>query len=175
MCVHFVVVPLPSCVQLCDPMDCIAHQASLFLTVSWSFPKFMSIELVMPSNHLILSYRLLLLPSIFLSIRVFSNELPVHIRWLKFWSFSFSISPSSEHSGCVCMCTYICLFRFPSIMLLQNIEWSSLCYPVSPCLSVLYIIVYIYSFQPPSLSLFPFPLVTINLLFMSVSLFLFCK
>ena len=115
MCVHFVVVVLlPSCVQLCDPMDCIAHQASLFLTVSWSLPKFMSIELVMSSNHLILSYRLLLPPSIFLSIRVFSNELPVHIRWPEFWSFS--ISPSSEHSGCVYMCTYICLFRFPFII-----------------------------------------------------------
>ena len=76
-----------------------AHQASLSLTISLSLPKFMSIELVMPSNHLILCRPLL--PSIFPSIRVFSNESARHIRWPKYWSFSFSISPSSEYSGLI--------------------------------------------------------------------------
>ena len=76
-----------------------ARQASLSITNSQSLLKPMSIKLVMPSNHLILCYPLLLLPSTFLSIRVFSNELALHIRWLKYQSFSFSISPSSEHPG----------------------------------------------------------------------------
>ena len=75
-----------------------AHQASLSITNSQSFLKLMSIELVMPSNHLILCHLLLLLPSIFPSIRVFSNESAFCIRWPKYWSFSFSISPSIEHS-----------------------------------------------------------------------------
>ena len=74
-----------------------AHQASLFLIISWSLPKLMSIELVMPSNHLILCHPLLLLPSIFPSIRVFSNELALCSRWPKYWNFSFSISPSNEY------------------------------------------------------------------------------
>ena len=73
-------------------------QASLSFTISWSLLKFMSIESVMPSNHHILCLPLLLLPSIFPSIRVFSNEFPLHIRWPKCWSFSFSISPSIEYS-----------------------------------------------------------------------------
>ena len=76
-----------------------ACQAYLPLTISWSLPKFMSIELVIPSNHLILCHPLLLLPSIFLSIRVFSNESALRIRWPKCWSFSFSISLSNEYSG----------------------------------------------------------------------------
>ncbi|XP_060988191.1 uncharacterized protein LOC133048510 isoform X2 [Dama dama] len=71
-----------------------ARQASLSLTISWSLPKFISIELVMPSNHLILCCPLLLLPSVFPSIRVFSSELALHTRWPKYWSFSFSISSS---------------------------------------------------------------------------------
>ena len=71
-----------------------AHQASLSLSISWSLLKLMSIESVMPSNHLILCYPLLLLPSIFPSIRVFSNELALRIRCPKYWSFSFSFSPS---------------------------------------------------------------------------------
>ena len=75
-----------------------AHQASLSITNSWSFLKFMFIESVMPSNHLILYCPLLLLPSIFPSIRVVSNESVLCIRWPKYWSFSLSISPSNEYS-----------------------------------------------------------------------------
>ena len=74
-----------------------AHQASLSFTISWSLLKLKSTELVMPSNHLILCCPLLLLPPIFPSIRVFSNELALHIRWPKYWSFSFSLS--NEYSG----------------------------------------------------------------------------
>ena len=71
------------------------------LPISWSLLKLMSIESVMPSNHLVLCYPLLLLPSIFPSIRVFSNELAFCIRWLQYWSVSFSISPSDEYSGLI--------------------------------------------------------------------------
>ena len=78
-----------------------AHQASLFFTIPWSLLKLLSIELVMPSNHLILCHPLLLLPSNFPSIRVFFNELALRIRWPKYWSFSFSISPSNEYSGLI--------------------------------------------------------------------------
>ena len=76
-----------------------ACQASLYITNSRSLLKLMPIESVMPSNHLILCRPLLLLPSIFPSIRVFSNKSVLHIRWLKYWSFSFNISPSNEHPG----------------------------------------------------------------------------
>ena len=79
----------------------LAHQASLSITNSWSLLKLMSIESVMPSSHLILCYRLLLLPSICPSIRVFSNESVLHIRWPEYWSFNFSISPSDEYSGLI--------------------------------------------------------------------------
>ena len=78
-----------------------AHQASLSITNSQSLLKLMSTESVMPSNHLILCSPLLLLPSIFHSIRVFSNELALHIRWPKYWSFSLNISPSNEHPGLI--------------------------------------------------------------------------
>ena len=78
-----------------------ALQASLSLTISWSLPKFVSIVLVMSSSHLILWRLLLLLLSILPSIRDFSNELALHIRWPKYWSFNFSISPSNEYSGLV--------------------------------------------------------------------------
>ena len=78
-----------------------ARQASLSITNSQSPPKPMSIESVMPSNHLILCHPLLLLPSIFPSIRVFSDESVLHIRWPKYWSFSFNISPSNEHPGLI--------------------------------------------------------------------------
>ena len=85
---------------LCDPVGA-AQQVSLSIANSRSWLKLMSIESVMPSNHLILSCPLLLLPSIFPSIRVFSNESVLRIRWPKYWSFSFSISPSHEHSGLI--------------------------------------------------------------------------
>ena len=78
-----------------------AHQASLSITNSQSLLKLMSIELVMPSNHLILCHSLLLLTSIFLSIRVFSSESVLHDRWPKYWSFSFSISSANEYSGLI--------------------------------------------------------------------------
>ena len=78
-----------------------AHQAFLSITNPWSLLKLRSIESVMPSNHLILCHLLLLLPSIFPSIRVFSNESVLCIRWSKYWSFSFSISPSNEYSGLI--------------------------------------------------------------------------
>ena len=81
-------------------MDC-STPGLMSLTNSWSSPKLMSIELVTPSNHLILCRPLLLLPSIFPSIRVFSNESVLHIRWPKDWSFSFNISPSNEYSGLI--------------------------------------------------------------------------
>ena len=89
-------VAIQSCPTLCDPMDC--SQAPLSSTISPSFLKFMSIELVMPFNHLILCHPLLL-PLIFPSIRVFSNELVLCIT--KYWSFSFSTSPSKKYSGLI--------------------------------------------------------------------------
>ena len=97
--VHFSSVA-QSCPTLCDPMDC-NTSASLSITNSQSLLKLMSIELVMPSSHLILCRPLLLPPSIFPSIRVFPNESALHIRWPKFWSFSFSINPSNEYSGLI--------------------------------------------------------------------------
>ena len=78
-----------------------AHQASLFITNSWSLLKFMSVESVMPSNHPTLCHPHHLPPSIFPNIRVFSNESVIHIRWPKYWSFSFSINPSNEYSGLI--------------------------------------------------------------------------
>ena len=90
-----------SCVRLFETPRTTACQASLSITNSQSQPKPMSIESVMPSNHLILYCPLLLLPSIFPNIRIFSNESAFHIRWPKYWSFSFSISPSNEYSGLI--------------------------------------------------------------------------
>ena len=89
-----------SCLTLCDPMDCITPGLPVHHN-SRSLPKLMSTELVMPSNHLILCHPLLRLPSIFSSIRVFSNESARCLRWPKYWSFSFSISPSNEHPGLI--------------------------------------------------------------------------
>ena len=86
-----------SCVRLFATPWTAARQTSLSIINSWSLLKLMSIESVMPSNHLIFCYPLLFLPSIFPSIRVFSNESVLHIRWPKYWSFSFSISPSNEY------------------------------------------------------------------------------
>ena len=94
-------VQLLSGVRLFATPWTVARQASLSITNSQSLLKLMSIESVMPSNHLILCHPLLLLPSIFPSIRVSSNESVLRIRWPKYWSLSFSISPSSEHSGLI--------------------------------------------------------------------------
>ena len=88
-------------VPLCATLWTAARQASLSITNSRSLPKLMSIDSVMPSNHLILCHPLLFLSSIFPSIRVFSNESVLCIRWPKYWTFSFSISPSSEYSGLI--------------------------------------------------------------------------
>ena len=96
-----VVVQSPSCVQLFATSWTEARQASLSFTISQSLLNLMSIESMMPSNHLILCCPLLLLPSIYSSIRVFSNELVLCIRWPKYWSFSFSINPSNEYSGLI--------------------------------------------------------------------------
>ena len=92
-------------------------QASLSITNSQNLPELMSIESVMPSNHLIFCCPLLLLPSIFSSIRVFSNESALCIRWPKYWSFSFNISPSNEHSGLIS-------FRF-DLLAVQDSQESS--------------------------------------------------
>ena len=86
-----------SCPTLCNPMDC----STLGIINSWSLLKLMSIKSVIPSNHLILCHPLLLPPSVFSSIRVFSNESVFHSRWPKYWSFSFNISPSNEHSALI--------------------------------------------------------------------------
>ena len=102
---HIISVQLYSHVWLFATLVCkdsgvwtATHQASLSITNSWSLLKLMSIESVTPPNHLILCHPLLLLPSIFPSIRVFSNDSVLHIRWPKYWSFNFSISPSNEYS-----------------------------------------------------------------------------
>ena len=94
--IFVVVQSLKLCQALCNLMDC--STPGFPFTISQSLPKFMSIQLVMPSKHLVLCCPLLLPPSIFPSIRVFSDELALHVRWPKYWSFHFSISPSSEYS-----------------------------------------------------------------------------
>ena len=88
-------------VWLCATSWIAAQQASLSITNSWNLPKLMSIESVIPSSHLILCHPLLLPPSILPNIRVFSNESALHIRWPKYWNFSFSISPSNDYSGLI--------------------------------------------------------------------------
>ena len=98
---QFSSVQLLSCIWLFATPWTAAHQASLSITNSQSPPKPMSIESVMPSNHVIFCCLLLLLPSIFPSIRVSSNGSALHIRWSKYWSFSFNISPSNEHPGLI--------------------------------------------------------------------------
>ena len=90
----------PSCLTFWTPWTT-AHQTSLSITISQNWLKLMSIKSVIPSNHLILCHPHLLPPSIFPSIRVFSNESVLHIRWPKYWSFNFSISPSNEYSGLI--------------------------------------------------------------------------
>ena len=96
-----VVVQLLSCVHLFVTPWTVACQASLFSIISQNLLKLMSIELVMPCNHFILCHPLLLPPSIFPSIRIFSDESVLGIRWPKYWSFSFNIGPSNEHSGLI--------------------------------------------------------------------------
>ena len=98
---QFSLVQSLSCVWLFATPWTAACQASLSITNSQSLPKVMSIELVMPSNHLILCHPLLLLPSIFPSISVFSNESALGVKWPKYWSFSFNFSPSNEHPGLI--------------------------------------------------------------------------
>ena len=98
---HFIVVQSFSHVWLFATPWTAACQVFLSFTISWSLLKFMSIELVMSPNHFILCHLLLFLPSIFPSIRVFSNEMALHIRWPKYWSFSFSISSSNDYSGLI--------------------------------------------------------------------------
>ena len=98
---HFSSVQLLCCVQLFVTSWTAAHQAFLSITNSWSSHRLMSIESVMPSSHLILCYRLLLLPSILSSIRVSLNESALRNKWPKYWSFSFNISLSNEHSGLI--------------------------------------------------------------------------
>ena len=93
-----------SCLTFATPWTA-ACQASLFFTISQNFLKLISIELVMPSNHLVLYYPLFLLPSIFPRIKVFSNESALHTRWPEYWSFSFSICPSNEYSVLISLCT----------------------------------------------------------------------
>ena len=104
-----------------------ALQASLSITNPQSPPKPMSIESMMPSNHLILCHPLLLLPSIFPSIRVFSNESPLHIRWPKYWSFSFSISPSIDHPGLILRMYWLDLLAVQGTLksLLQHHSWKA--------------------------------------------------
>ena len=91
----------PSCVWLVANPQTAVCQASLFLTISLSLPKFMSIESVKLCNHLLLCHPLLLLPSIIPSVRVFSSEWALHIRWPNYWNFCFSISTSKEYSGLI--------------------------------------------------------------------------
>ena len=100
MIIVIVIKPL-SCVRHFATPWTAAHWASPSFTISWSLFKFMPIESVMPSSYLILCCALLRLPSVFPSIRIFSSELALHIRCTKYWSFSLSISPSSEHSGLI--------------------------------------------------------------------------
>ena len=101
MIIRFSSVQSLSHVQLLAILWTASCQASLSITNSWSLLRLMSIESMMPSNHLILCHPLLLLPSIFPSIRVSSNKSALRIRWPKYWSFSFNISPSNEHSGLI--------------------------------------------------------------------------
>ena len=119
-------------VQLLVTAWTVACQASLSIAISQSLLKLMSIELLMPSNHLILCYPLLLLPSIFPSIRVFSNESVVPIRGPKYWSFSFSISPSNEHSGIISFRVdwFDLLAVEGTLKSLQNHSWKA---PILQC------------------------------------------
>ena len=116
-----------SCVRLFATPWTAARQASLSITNSQSLIKLIPIELVMPSNHLIFCHPLLLLPSIFSSIRVFSNESLLHLRWPKYWSFSFSISPSNEYSGLISFrMDWLDLLADPATAYLVALKWTSI-------------------------------------------------
>ena len=118
-----------------------AHQASLSVTNSWSLPKLISVETVMPSNHLILCHPLLLWPSIFPSIRVFANNSLLRIRWPKYWSFCFNISPSSEHSRLISFrMDWLDLLSVQGTWksLLQHHSSSTLSFLYSPTLTSIY-------------------------------------
>ena len=122
---QFSSVQLLSCVQLFATPWTAAHQASLSITNSRSLFKLMSIESVMPSHHLILCHPLLLPPSIFPSIRIFSSESVLHIRWPNCWSFSFRISPSNEYSGLISFrIDWLDLFAVPGTC--KNVQHNDL-------------------------------------------------
>ena len=108
------------CPTLCDPMDCSTPGFPLHHQLLELTKKLMSIESVMPSNHLILCYPLLLLPSVLPSIRVFSNESVLHIRWPKYWSFS--ISPFNEHSGLLSFRIDLLAVQFSSVQSLSHVQ-----------------------------------------------------
>ena len=114
------------CPTLCNPTDCTTPDLPV-ITSSWSLPKLMSIESLMPSNHLIPYCPLLLVPSIILSIRILSNESALCFRWPKNWSFSFNISPSNEHSGLISfgmdwLCFSLILFFIDNLFFPQIIN-----------------------------------------------------
>ena len=149
-CSQFSSVQLLSYVRLFATPWITAHQASLSIINSRSSLKLTSIESVMPSSHLILCRPLLLLPPIPPSIRVFSNESTLHMRWSKYWSPSFSIIPSKEHPGLISfrmdwldplavygtlksLLQYTIFYIFLNFVLLQDFDYSSLCYTVGPC------------------------------------------
>ena len=131
-CSNNAVVQSLSHVQLFLTSWTAACQASLSITISQSLFKLTSVELVMPSNYLILCHPLLLLPSIFPSIRAFSNELALHIRWPKYWSFSFTISPFNEYSGLVCFrIDWFDLLAVQGILAIKyEIYFSSIYFPL---------------------------------------------
>ena len=153
------------CVRLFATPWSAACQAALSVTISRSLPKFLSIESVMPSSHLILCRPLLLMPPIPPSIRVFSNESTLCMRWPKYWSFSFSIIPSKEIPGLIS-------FRMDWLDLLavQGTLKSPLQHHSSKA-SILWCCVHVH----PKLPNYPFPLATISSFSKSVSLFLFWK
>ena len=130
-----------SCYVMSDslrPLWTAARQALLSSTISQSLLKFMSIESMMLSNHLILWHPLLLLPSIFLRIRVFSSELALHIRWPKYWSFSFRIHPSNEYSGLISFRIYwfeILAVQGTLKSLFQHRNLKASVFPCSACSS----------------------------------------
>ena len=126
---------LQSCVRLFVTSWIAALQASLSFTISWSLLKFMSTELAMLPNHLILCLPFLLLASVFPSVRVFLNELALHIRWPKYWSFSFSTSPSNEYSRLI----YIFIYYFSDHFSIQIVIDYEAEFPVLPNKSLLVI------------------------------------